>query len=161
MFHHESFFWSGSNLSAAAPTLTGEVSHTLMSVYLTLWQTWSLNAQPFWQTHSGIIFMWFWQSKCNLSYIEIMPPILRLGSFKYMLWYHDIPCVNTKSMLILSILNNSMEPSPSWEANSHLSIQAIRIKHSQEQNSSVYEFTVKQTALYSAMNKLAPFAEFD
>jgi len=25
----------------------------------------------------------------------------------------------------------------------------------------VYEFTVKQTALYSAMNKLVPFAEFD
>jgi len=105
--------------------------------------------------------MWCSQSKCILPYIEIMPPILRLGSFKYTLWVPYTPWVNTTGMLILSILNNSMEPSPSWEANSHLPTQAIRIKHSQEQRSSVYEFTVKQTALYSAMNKLVPFAEFD
>jgi len=42
--------------------VTGEVSRTLMPVCLTLWQTWSLNAQPSWQTHSGITFMWCWQS---------------------------------------------------------------------------------------------------
>lgn len=154
------FSWLGSSLFATVPTVTSEVSCTLMPVYLSLWQTWSLNAQPSWQTHSGITFMWCSQSKCILSYIEIVPPILRLGSLKYTLWFRYTPRVNTTGMLILSILNNSRELSPSWEANSHLSTQAIRIKHSQEQRSSVYEFTVKQTALYSAMNKLAPFAEF-
>jgi hypothetical protein len=39
--------------------------------------------------------------------------------------------------------------------------EAVSIKHSQEQCSSVYEFTVKQIALYLAMYKLVPFAEFD
>lgn len=128
--------------------MTGEVSCTVMPVYLSLWQTWFLNAQPSWQTHSGIIFMWCSQSKCILPYIEIVPPILRLVSFKYTLWFRYTPCINTTGMLILSILNNSMEPSPSWETNSHLSNQDIRIKHSQEHCSSVYEFAVKQTALY-------------